>query len=149
MMPSQPLTHERFEQIRAEHTEICDLVTTLYRVLAERHEPAPRVVHLLESLLERVAAHLRDEESCGLFRDLRRRLPQHLDTIDTLEQEHQELVRHLSTLHQAASTSDIAPNWWDELEAGFRAFSTQLNRHEFRENDLLQEAYGEDLGDQD
>jgi iron-sulfur cluster repair protein YtfE (RIC family) len=148
-MPGQPLTHERFEQIRAEHTEIGELVTTLYRVLAERHEPAPRVVYLLESLLERVAAHLRDEELCGLFGDLRRRLPQHLDTINALEQEHQELMRHLSKLHQAASTADVARSWWDELEAGFRAFSTQLSRHDYQENDLLQRAYEEDLGEQD
>ena len=148
-MTTQPMTHELCERIRVEHTEIDDLVRTLYRVLAERHEPVSRVAHLLESLLERIAAHFMDEESSGLFEDLRRLRPQNSELIQTLEKEHLQMVRDLQQLCLLVPEGEWSPERWTRLEDGFRELGMQMCRHEARENDMLQEAYEEDLGDQD
>jgi iron-sulfur cluster repair protein YtfE (RIC family) len=147
-MATQTMTHAAYEQMRAEHTEICELVTTLYRVLAERHEPAPRVLHLLESLLERTTGHFQDEESYGLFEDLVRRTPQRAATIRELRAEHAVLLARLKQLRQHVQ-GELGPDDWQQLEQGFREFANVLCHHETRENELLIDAYEQDLGDQD
>jgi iron-sulfur cluster repair protein YtfE (RIC family) len=148
-MATQVLTHDKCEQIRREHAELCELVTTLYRVLAERHEPAPRVAHLMENLLERVNAHFQDEEATGLFEDLDRQAPHEAGAIQELLREHEELRDRLTKLNQRAADGNLTPECWDELEFGFRDFSTLMCHHEARENKLLQDAYERDLGNKD
>jgi iron-sulfur cluster repair protein YtfE (RIC family) len=147
-MAIQPITPMDCEQIRHEHREICELVTTLYRVLAERHEPPNRVMHLLEQLTERVGAHFRDEEEAGLFRDVERRLPQRANEIAKLREEHHDLAARLEWLNQLAA-GDYTHECWDELERAFREFGTVLGQHEACENALLQRAYNEDIGERD
>ena len=42
-----------------------------------------------------------------------------------------------------------SPDWWEQLEECFNEFSQELSRHESAENAILQEAYTQDIGDQD
>ena len=147
-MATHLMTHEAFEQMRAEHTEICELVTALYRVLAEHHEPASRVVHLLDSLLERTTGHFHDEEAYGLFEDLTRRSPQEAATVRALQAEHAQLLVSLEQL-RAQVGGALTRDGWEQLEHGFREFANALCHHEARENQLLIDAYESDLGTQD
>jgi iron-sulfur cluster repair protein YtfE (RIC family) len=148
-MTTQRMTQEDIELTRREHAEICELVTTLYRVLAERHEPGPRVVHLMERLLERIEAHFHDEEALGFFDDLDSRHPQGAEIVERLRGEHLQMLTSLRRLCQQAASDNPTPAWWNELEDGFRDFGTHLCHHEARENDLLQAAFEDDLGNQD
>jgi iron-sulfur cluster repair protein YtfE (RIC family) len=103
----------------------------------------------LENLLERIAAHFKDEEATGLFEDLNRQTPHEAGAIGELVQEHEELLERLTMLHRLAAEGNLSPACWDELEHGFRNFSTKMCHHEARENRLLQDAYEQDLGSKD
>jgi iron-sulfur cluster repair protein YtfE (RIC family) len=149
IMTIQRMTQEVLERTRREHAEISELVTTIYRVLAERHQPGPRVVRLMEGLLERIEAHFHDEEVLGFFDDLGSRHPHGASIVEQLRREHIGMLMRLRGLCRLAASGTPTPAWWDELEAGFRDFGTHLSQHEARENQQLQEAFEEDLGNND
>lgn len=136
-------------QLLQEHAAVCELLTTLYRAFAERHEPAHRLISLLSALKERVEAHLQDEETSDMFGDLRRRAPHRSDYIERLEAEHAEMRDKLRGLLKLVETSTLDSATWDAAEHQFRDFSNQLTHHEAAENDLVQRVYDEDLGAHD
>ncbi|MCA9152572.1 MAG: hemerythrin domain-containing protein [Planctomycetales bacterium] len=138
------------ERLCHEHGALDELVTTLYRVLAERHETPQRVSHLLSDLTERVAAHFKDEEEAGLFEDLTNHLPHHAEEIAKLEAEHKTLMDEFLALNALATADgEFSAEGWKELEDRFRALTTLMCHHESRENDLLVTAYDDDIGNKD
>ena len=136
-------------QLCHEHGELEAMVATLFRVFTERHETPRRVAQLLENLLERVAAHFKDEEAAGLFQDLTRRMPQHAGEIETLRSQHDQLLENLVKLNRVAANGELIAETWAELEHNFRNLTTELCHHEARENELLQLAYDDDIGSHD
>lgn len=137
------------EQLLGEHAALCELVTTLYRVLAERHEPVGRVSHLLETLDERLDAHFVDEENSPMFEELVRRAPHMAEEAARLQADHANLRTRLKELRETVNGEPMTPQTWDVVEREFRAFHDQLFHHEARENELLQTAFGEDIGSKD
>lgn len=148
-MTTRMLNQANCEQLLGEHTAICELVTTLYRVLAERHEPVNRVGHLLETLQERLDAHFLDEEHSTLFEDLVRRAPHLAEEVHRLKGEHGQLRVRLQALRHAVNGTPLDAETWDRAEREFRGFHDQLFHHEAHENELLQRVFGEDIGSKD
>ncbi len=141
---------EECRHILGEHETYCELVTTLYRVLAEHNEPVGRIAHLLENLRTRLEAHFQDEEKAGVFEELARRAPQHTEKSRHLLAEHDLFREQLKHLESLLSTEEgLTPAVRNQLETEFRSFHDRLVHHESKENDLLQETFGQDLGDKD
>jgi iron-sulfur cluster repair protein YtfE (RIC family) len=141
---------EECRQILGEHETYCELVTTLYRVLAEHNEPVLRISHLVENLRTRLEAHFRDEEQGGVLEEVARRAPQYSDKTGHLLAEHDVFRAQLKHLESLLSTEEgLTPAVRNQLETEFRAFHDRLMHHESEENALLQETFGQDLGDKD
>lgn len=148
-MTTRMLNQANCEQLLGEHTALCELVTTLYRVLAERHEPVTRVAHLLETLEERLEAHFQDEERSTLFEDLVRRAPHLAEETLRLKAEHGTLRNRLRFIRAVVDGQPLKPETWQAVEKDFREFHDQLFHHEAHENELLQRVFGEDIGSKD
>jgi len=141
---------EECQHLLGEHQTFCELVTKLYRTLAEHTEPAVRIGHLLENLRVRLDAHFRDEEQAGVLDEVARRTPQHTEKTRQLIVEHEAFRAQLKRLEGLLTTENhLTPEVWNQMETEFRAFHDQLMHHESVENALIQEAFGQDLGDKD
>jgi hypothetical protein len=49
-------------------------------------------------------------------------------------------------LCKAASTGDGSAEWWQNLDEAFHGLSKDLMHHENHENQILQDAYTDDIG---
>ena len=135
-MKCREMTGEVYQQLSREHSEICELATTLLRILVEQQQPATRVSHLFQRLCEQVSLHFADEESTGIFEQVGRSTP-HLEPVSQrLLAEHAELIEKLELLRDCACQGDLTRYVWDELERGFREFIQRLARHEYRESEV-------------
>ena len=139
-------SHELFEEMQREHEELRALLGNLHKVLAERLDKVQRVAELLASLVDHVETHFEEEEVAGFFDQIVDRAPRLSDNIERLRHEHQQLLGAVRQLNQVASQGNGSADWWQQLEQAFHQFSTELMHHESAENDLLQQAFTDDIG---
>jgi hypothetical protein len=59
------------------------------------------------------------------------------------------MLHTASELARFASAGSGSESWWRELNSRFHVFSKELMHHEGEENQLLQEAYQDDIGSKD
>lgn len=133
--------------LRSEHRMLGTCATRLEETLEQlaRHgdrsaeETKARV--LLDEFGRRLFAHLRAEEESGVLERAAAAEP-HLETrVTLLLDEHAELRARIETLIGAAIVRD-----WAAVHVSFVAFHRDLRDHEHREDDVLQQAYLDDLG---
>lgn len=146
------------ERIRQEHEELRELLGKVHRTLARRPHSPTDVLKMLQSLYCQLQLHFDEEEVGGLFVEICSLAPRLSERAEALRVEHAWLNNRLLELIQCADSgcaSDCAnsdSNCDDErltLEAKFHEFSKELMQHERKENELLMEAYGDDIGASD
>ena len=140
-MNAKETRESTYRQIDQEHSEICELATTLLRILVEQQQPADRVSHLFGLLCERVRWHFADEESAGMFEQIAQSAPRLGPAAQGFRQEHDALLQRLECLRDAACQGELTRDLWDELERGFRQFIQQLARHEYQESEARHSAW--------
>ena len=145
-MTEQQPDHELFEEIRREHGELRNLLAGLHKVLGDRLEGVNDVSRRMESLSAHIETHFNQEELAGFFDRIVDRAPRLSEQIDDLRAEHQSMLGEVRSLHEVALGGDGSPGWWQRLEDKFHEFSKELMHHEHKENQLLQQAYDEDIG---
>lgn len=138
--------HELFEEIRREHEELRELLGGVKHMLGKRLETVASVAEMLASLGEHVETHFAEEETAGVFDDIVDQAPHLADRIESLRIEHQQLLAAVRRLNEVAAPSDSSDDWWQSLEAAFHEFSSGLMHHETAENEVLLEAYTDDIG---
>ena len=142
---SQESRHELFEQIEQDHAELRKLLSELHQVLAKKLESVARVAELVASLTDHLETHFEEEEATGVFEQVTAREPRLSDRASALYAEHDELRKTMHALNQAAKSGG-GTDWWEQLEVAFHDFSKGLMHHEHQENELVQEAYDQDIG---
>jgi chromosome segregation ATPase len=90
--------------------------------------------------------HFRFEEANGYMETVRKREPRLERTIQQLAEEHHQLAKSLDALIKEAET---ASNLGDKLRGEVRGWIERVRRHEARETDLVQNAFGLDIGAED
>lgn len=144
---NEPQTsHELAEQIRQEHEELRALLGEIHGMLAKRLEAVASVAETLASLNEHVETHFAEEETAGLFDDVVDKAPRLSERIDALRNEHEQLLVAVRRLSEVANDGDGSDDWWQRLDAAFHEFSRDLMHHESCENEILLEAYTDDIG---
>ena len=147
---NEPQTeHGLFEEMLEEHEELRELLGEIHRMLAKRLEAVASVSEMLASFGEHVETHFAEEETAGFFDDVVDRAPRLSDRIDALRTEHQQLLATVRRLNEIAGDGDGSADWWQRLEAAFHKFSNELMHHEHTENEILLEAYTDDIGTAD
>jgi chromosome segregation ATPase len=90
-----------------------------------------------------VTNQFRLEEQDGWVGAVRRQEPRWQHAIETLVEEHRKLESSLETLMDEANAAEMLT---DSLRAKILTWLERVHDHESRENDLVEEAFTEDLG---
>ncbi len=136
-------TAKTTSQIEQEHAELRSLIGSIEHALdAATPEEAAQPIARFTTVL---ASHFGTEEAAEGFyeqvasRDVRFDVPIH-----DLRVEHAEMLKqaeHLASLSSAGN--------WDAARSTFMSLSQTLHAHESKENELMQQAYSEDIGSKD
>ena len=83
------------------------------------------------------------------FDEIIEQAPRLADQAGQLCQEHVQLMEAMDQLNQLAGTQTGSAEWWQQLADRFHLLSKDLMHHEHKENELLQDAYENDIGSKD
>lgn len=145
--PQDRVDTERFFE---EHERIEALLEELETAVSKRDRPPSEVIRLLSELPVHLEAHFAFEEAGRFFDEGMLRAPHLQPKADKILAEHSPLVDAAKALATDAAGDDPgSPGWWERVRDRFLAVKNDLSRHEHAENDLVQEAYIQDLGARD
>lgn len=133
-----------------EHKEISKMVGGLEQWLDEPadcpHSWTECLRERLEPLVEILPPHFEGEEVSPLYRDVPVEFPRFSRPLERLFGEHETIVQELrSLLETARSTTDPVQAQIRELTLRTKMLIFTLKRHESEENEIIQQAYWDDL----
>ena len=140
---------KEYEQIRQEHEDLRQHLGALHHILAERQLPPGEVVASFRQLREELVEHFRDEEEGGFFHNVVDHAPRYSEQVDQLCKEHEQSLQDIDQMTHDAEVGEATAEWWAALSQRFHDFSCDLMNHESKENQLLQNTYGIDIGAND
>ncbi len=144
---TDPVAHENtYERIRREHEELRELLASVHRTLTKRLETVAAVSDIFALLCNQIKTHFSEEETAGFFDEIVAQAPHLSPQTEYLCNEHGCLLETARKLADEANDGDGSDDWWQQLESEFHEFSKQLMEHESKENDLLWQAYHDDIG---
>ena len=133
----------------AEHQDL-QLVMSRARDAIVEHCLSPgEIGALVTQLLDRLAAHFRNEEQGGYFDEVMAAAPRFHARVDLLVRQHCFLKELLESLRRRVNAGARSQASWLEAQAIFERFLRNFQEHEAAETKLLQEAYTDDLGQGD
>jgi iron-sulfur cluster repair protein YtfE (RIC family) len=138
-----------YEQALQEHEFLREQLKFLHHQLELQQVPLAEIERLLSELRGHLEAHFHSEEREGFFDQVLTCAPQHSRRVGNLTQEHVELLGGLDSLIGLAGCGAGQPQYWRVLALRFEDFMRKLMHHESEENDVLQQAYQDDLGTKD
>jgi hypothetical protein len=145
MAPKEPpcaSVREFYEQ----HEHLSRVLAELGGAISGRRGAPSDMAASLTGLREHVEAHIALEESDGYFHEAIAHAPRLKARADRLQQDHPQLALLLDEIVAFAGSGDGSESWWLRLAALFEEFGRRVRGHEQNENQLLQEAYTEDVG---
>lgn len=107
------------------------------------------LVVLLEDLMRELHDHFEFEESGGYFGDVQDAAPYRGRELDALKHDHIDLSERATTVLKLSKEALKQSSRWSEVENGFTAFASRLRAHERRENNIIQEVFLTDVGEND
>lgn len=132
-----------YDEIRREHEHLRELLGNLHQALIVRREAANKLEALVTSLQEHVRVHFHEEEEGGFFSEVVAQAPRMSDRAEELKNEHVELG---ATVVELVTMANEESELCKSLDAKFHVFSKALMQHESKENELLLDAYEDDIG---
>lgn len=146
-----------YEQILEEHQEIHRMTDELREYLdrprpdvtdeAEAHLWAEGLSRRLVELHDKLSHHFREEETSGLFKELRRTFPRAASQTREIEGQHRTLMRELrAILPEALRFAEAREGAGPGLRRRTVGLLDQLNEHEAAENELIHRLHLEDIG---
>jgi hypothetical protein len=139
-------------EIKEDHHELRQLLREADQHLAVPRVPQggpQRLVDLLARLRDRVAMHFSLEESFGYFDDALTVAPRLSKRAEVLRAQHQTLFLDCCGLVERAERLLYHESHHGTLRGlaeAFVAFEVRLRRHEAAENELIMQAFMEDVG---
>ena len=108
-----------------------------------------RLVGMLSQSRDQIALHFALEEAYGYFEEPLYAAPRLSEQADLLRSEHRDLYAQINDLAELAEQCQFdgrLASLAAEVCRRFDSFYAQLLQHEARENELIIQAYGEDIG---
>jgi len=131
---------------RAHATLLADLQLLRSAVHPASGKGLTEVRNRLTATQAHIAEHFRFEEQNGYLEGVRKREPRLDHTIQRLAEEHRVLAQSLAARSEQA---DTASSLDDSFRDQVRAWIEQVRQHERHENELVQDAFNLDIGDED
>jgi len=148
-MTTEVDSFERFDPFVHEHECLHETLGDLRWFLEERRSPE-KFASALAEFADHVQAHfVHEEEAEGFFDNVIDQAPRLKTRADALIEEHAVMSRELARLQRHAKEGVVSDEWWSQLNEEFESFWQLFCRHERAENDLVQEAFHDDLGSAD
>jgi hypothetical protein len=140
---------ERLDPFVHEHEALHHTLGDLRWLLKERRSPE-RFASTFAEFADHVQAHfVHEEEEEGFFESVIDQAPRLKTRADALIEEHTSMSNELAKLRQQAEEDAGSADWWSTLSEQFETFWRLFCRHERAENDLMQEAFHDDIGAED
>ncbi|MEX0819828.1 MAG: hemerythrin domain-containing protein [Pirellulaceae bacterium] len=137
---------ERLDPFVREHECLHQSLDELRRLFEERQSPG-KVAPALAQFAEHVQAHfIHEEEEEGFFDTVTDQAPRLKMRSDVLIEEHVAMARELAKLQRHTTDGVVAADWWSRLSDEFESFWQSFCRHERAENELVLEAFDDDIG---
>lgn len=139
------------EQIRAQHFELGRLIRALekaFAALASECEDEARSRHvlaLLEDLDRALPEHFALEERGGYFFEVVEVAPRLRPRAERLQRSHVEFREQSRAVLELARSAVGAPDKWERWKQLTAEFLKRLRQHEADENELVREAFRDDL----
>lgn len=142
-------TSGKFDPFVDEHEALHQSLRDLRWVLEDRQSPEEAAQLLAEFSGHAQAHFVHEEESEGFFESVVDQAPRLKNRADALIHEHSVMSTELAELTRYAKDSIDSAEWWATLSDGFESFWQSFCRHERLENELVQEAFHDDIGSKD
>jgi hypothetical protein len=140
---------DRIDPFVHEHESLHQTLGEL-RTLLENRESTAKVAIALAEFANQVQAHfVHEEEPEGFFDSVIDQAPRLKTRADALLEEHAAMSRELKKLRRHAKHGVVSDEWWSQLNAEFESFWQLFCQHERSENELVQEAFHDDIGSKD
>ena len=136
---------ESVQQLFDEHQHLRDLLESVRASVAAPQSSAA-VSEMIGELAGQVTEHFRQEEAGGYFTDVIQHAPRLASRVASLQKQHSLLADQLERLRQQAARTPPGGDAWQDLTGSFEQFCVTFNKHELAENQLLQQAYTDDIG---
>jgi Hemerythrin HHE cation binding domain len=140
---------KRVNPIVHEHECLHQALRELRQLLEERC-PKKDVARALTEFVGHVKSHfVHEEENDGFFEGVVDQAPRLKERADALLDEHAVMTSKLEKMQQHLTAGDESDVWWSILDEKFESFWELYCCHERSENELLQEAFHDDIGAED
>jgi hypothetical protein len=147
---------ELLKRFHEEHDELHGMLRSLRKCVrdaaasaaegAEGTRARSEAASLLGELEQRLPHHFATEERAGFLSEAVDQAPRLSRRADELRAECAQLAEGLASLHTRMRSAGRATRRWQELDAECRRFAEAYHDHESRENQLIHEAWAEDVG---
>lgn len=141
--------HEAYEKIKHEHEHLREVLKDVRDAFAGGQASIDRLPNALEALRNELDEHFALEESTGYFSAEIDVAPRLASQAESLLEQHQHFRDRLEELIRRCRESTDLQAEAEQLQAAVDEFTWNLLRHEAEENDLIQQAYTEDIGSKD
>ena len=150
-LPIQPPddVHEFVEMMKAEHRDLFEVIQDVQQAMTSQLRDTQTVDVLLKRLTEKLLNHFAFEEKDGYLHEATDEEPRLKSRADALLNQHTMMRAELTKLSEFVKTSDNSESWWESFQAQFKHFLEHLKKHEMAENQLVQEAFTDDIGSKD
>ena len=145
-MNQSKLDHDFFEMMKREHSELIDLMSRVRHALESDIRDPGGINQLIGDLYENIVSHFHHEEEGGYLCEALERAPRLSPHAEKLFEQHETLGELLGELLGLAQQREGTDSWWKNLSESFNNFSRELLQHEAAEDDLVQEAFIQDVG---
>ncbi|MFV1965918.1 MAG: hemerythrin domain-containing protein [Pirellulaceae bacterium] len=140
------------QEIKEVHDELWQLLERLHNLVSEpmtERKQRQRLIDHLEQLRDQLALRFALEEAYGYFDDPAYVAPQLCEQASELRAEHRDLYSsacEVADLAQHIHRHGPLSTFQVRIAASFARFEGRLQRHEAKENELIQQEYGDDIG---
>lgn len=100
----------------------------------------------VRTLMGNLRAHFSEEEQSELYNGFSEEFPRYAETLDRLQKEHDEVMGELEAVLGQLKGNSVEAR---AISERFAKTIAALENHEAKENEILQQAYNEDLGGPD
>ena len=132
-------------KIKAEHKDMRELLRELHRILDERLDPT-RAITAIGEFVAYLREHFKHEDEDGFFAEITEVAPRLSSRAEATSHEHVDLLTVMQAFDAKVRNTQGSASWWDEIGQEFHRLAKELMHHERREQELLQEAYLDDIG---
>jgi hypothetical protein len=141
-----------WRELDAQHARldaVLDSLTASLGAVGKRPEDIGtrvEMLRLLRKLEHRLPAHFEYEETGGYLAEALAVAPRLIRRAKRLRGEHSRFSEQLIILTSRAREAGETPGSWAAIATGVRKFTYALRQHDLEENQLIQDAFMDDLG---